>query len=102
MVFEHTKRMSDEQHEEVSNILQVSNKKPRVMSDADTKAVVPWIPQQENVVPIPAVQQESVPAIPVTPAMQQENVSLEPVQSMQFGLPAMHITGCSVVNIYNR
>ena len=85
------KRMSDEQHEEVSNILQVSNKKPRVMSDADTKAVVPWIPQQENVVPIPAVQQESVPAIPVTPAMQQENVSLEPVQSMQFGLPAMHI-----------
>ena len=61
------------------------------MSDADTKAVVPWIPQQENVVPIPAVQQESVPAIPVTPAMQQENVSLEPVQSMQFGLPAMHI-----------
>ena len=94
--------MSDEQHQEVSNILQVSNKKPRVMSD--TTAVVPYkgMPQQqENVVPIPVVQQEPVPAVPVIP-LQQDNVSLEPVQSMPFGLPAMYITGCSVVNIYNR
>ena len=97
------KRMSEEQHQEVSNILQVSNKKPRVMSD--TTAVVPYkgMPQQqENVVPIPVVQQEPVPAVPVIPALQQDNVSLEPVQSMPFGLPAMYITGCSVVNIYNR
>ena len=91
------KQMSEEQHQEVCNMLQVSNKKPRVMSDADATAVVPFkaiVPQeQENVFPVPtALQQEPAPTIP---SQQHENVA--PVQGKTFGFPAMHITGCSVV-----
>ena len=89
--------MSEEQHQDVCNILQVSNKKPRVMSDTEATAVVPFKaiePQeQENVFPVP---------VPAVPSQQKENVSLAPVQGNPFGLPAMHISGCSVVNIYNR
>ncbi len=99
------KRMSEEQYQDVSSVLQVSDpKKPKVESSGGGMAVVPYeAPEKKNIPPVPA-KGASMPVVPYE-APEKENIPPVPAKgatcSMHHGLPPVNITGCSAVINYN-
>ena len=120
------KRMSEEQYQDVSSILQSSTTKKTVVSSSDCLIQ----PQKENIPPIPAMNMPIVPAVqmppvsippvpamnmPLVPAVSAVNMPAVPAvegtgfetvrrASMPFNAPAMNITGCGsvVINYCNK